>query len=366
MSEGSAPEERTEMPTAKRMQQLRRDGQIFLSTELVQVATMSTGFFILTLMVHRLFNHMQHLLVSIYKRIGASHELNYKEVESCVLEIMRYVAPDLVIIAGTIAVVAVLSVMLQTDWNIKEDKFKFDIMRMNPITGLKGLVSISGAISILKAIAKLSLILPVGYYGLKHFAPEMISLIHLDIPQVLAFTGTAMSTLFWKIFYILFALAIFDYYWGKFRWLKVNKMTKQEVKDERKSMEGDEETKRKIQLKGLQRIAQRIAMSVPTADVVVTNPTHFAVALKYDRATMVAPVVVAKGQDFIALRIREIAKENNIPVLERKVLARALYKSTEVGSEIPYELFKAVAEVLAYVFRLKNPNAYQHQSQGSR
>jgi flagellar biosynthetic protein FlhB len=184
-----------------------------------------------------------------------------------------------------------------------------------------------------------------------------------------AFTGEAINDLFWKILYVLIAMAAFDYFYGRFRWFKQNKMTKDEIKDERKAVEGDETTKRRIIQKGLSRIMQRIAKSVPKAHVVVTNPTHYSVALQYDRGTDKAPRVVAKGKGFVALRIREIARANGVPVLERKPLARALFKSVEVGSEIPRELFKAVAEVLAYVYRLKNPWAQRNtptQNGGNR
>lgn len=180
--------------------------------------------------------------------------------------------------------------------------------------------------------------------------------------EIFVFTGTEMHQLFWRIMYILIGIAIFDYFWGKFQWFKQNKMTKDEVKDERKAVEGDEMTRRKIIQKGLARIAQRLKTAVPKADVVVTNPTHYAVALQYDKKSMKAPTVVAKGTGFMALRIREIAKESGVPILERKPLARALHASVEVGKEIPYELYKAVAEVLAYVYKLKNPWAHRKAS----
>ncbi|MCB0318343.1 MAG: EscU/YscU/HrcU family type III secretion system export apparatus switch protein, partial [Bdellovibrionales bacterium] len=222
----------------------------------------------------------------------------------------------------------------------------------------KKVFSVQGVVTTLKAVVKLILILPIGFLSLKTFAPEMVMLIHLTVEDVLSYTGKACSSIFWKILYILIALAVIDWFWTKYQWLKQNKMTKDEVKDERKMVEGDEKTRRRILSKGMERIAQRIRDSVPQADVVVTNPTHFAVAIKYDRETMTAPKVVAKGRGFLAKRIREIARTSGVPVLERKSLARALYKSTEVGSEIPYELFKAAAEVLAYVYRLKNPYKY--------
>lgn len=182
----------------------------------------------------------------------------------------------------------------------------------------------------------------------------MLGLLHTSLSQVFQYTGGAMDKIFWRIMYIMFGVAAFDYFYGKYRWFRINKMTKDEVKDERKATEGDDTTRRKIIAKGLQRIAQRIATTVPKATVVITNPTHYAVALQYERGIMKAPKVVAKGTDYLAMRIREIAKEAGVPIVERKSLARALYASVEVGNEIPYDLFKAVAEVLAYVYKLKN------------
>ena len=359
--EGSTPEERTEMPTGRRMGQLRKDGHVHLSNEVVQVTTLLTGFFVLTLLVKNMFQHLEAVYINSFKSIATVHSLNYNEVEKHVLSILKLVTPDLLILTCAIATVAFFSVMLQTDWCVKDKKIKFDFPKMNPIAGLKGMVSIHNIVSSGKALIKLSLILPIAYYSLKQFAPDMIGLIHLSLGEVLAFTGMSLKVIFWKISYLLIALATFDYFWTKHLWLRQNKMTKQEVKEERKSIEGDEETKRKIQATGLQRIMQRIKDSVPQADVVITNPTHFAVALKYDRDKMGAPVVVAKGKDHLAQRIKKIARENNVPVLERKVLARALFHSTEVGAEIPFDLFKAVAEVLAYVYKLKNPYAHLKQ-----
>jgi flagellar biosynthetic protein FlhB len=179
----------------------------------------------------------------------------------------------------------------------------------------------------------------------------------MSLYDVLATTGAALQSVFWKVLYILIAVAVLDTAWGHFQWLRKNKMTKDEVKDERKSVEGDESMRRKMIAKGQQRLANKLKSSVPKADVIITNPTHYAIALKYDRDKFAAPIVVAKGTDFMAQRIREIAKEHGIPIVERKALARALYASTEVGSEIPRELFRAVAEVLAYVFRRRRGGA---------
>lgn len=335
------------------MGELRKKGAIHLSMEFVQLASLVSGFLILKFMCVHLFTDMREVLVKSFNMIGSSDPLTPHMLRDGFIGLLYILLPDIVIIAGVIATVASLAVFLQTKWNIKERKIDFKFLHINPWNGIKRIFSPQGYLTTLKAIAKLAIILPIGYFALKRFAPTMINLIHMGIPEILAYTASAMDFIFWKIAYVLFAIAIFDYFWGKKQWLKMNRMTKAEVKDEAKSIQGDEQTKRRIQAKGLARIMQRIKSTVPKADVVVTNPTHYAVALQYDRKTMSAPIVLAKGKGFLALRIRAIAKEAGVPVLERKPLARALYASAEVGAQIPYELFKAVAEVLAYVYRLK-------------
>lgn len=356
MAEGSTPEERTEDPTPKRMEQLRKDGAIHFSTELAQVLSLIAGFLALRLIWKNLFRDILYLMQSCFTQIKDTTPLDYKKIYDGTLSIIYLIGPSIFIQLVIVAVVVIFTVMLQTQWNIKEKKIDIKFSNLNPINGIKKIFSINGIVNTLKSLLKLALIIPIGYFGLKSFAPSMVMLMHRSIKEVFSFTGDAMATLFWRISYILIALAIFDYFWGKHQWLKVNRMTKEEVKDERKAVEGDEATKRKIQSKGLQRIAQRIFQSVPQADVVITNPTHFAVALKYDKEKAPAPIVIAKGQDYLAQRIKEIAREHNVPIIERKPLARALYASVEVGQQIPRELFKAVAQVLAYVYKLKKPS----------
>jgi flagellar biosynthesis protein FlhB len=358
MSEHSEPEERTEEPTDRRMQQLRKDGSVHTSTEISQLLPLVIGFVSLGFIWQLLFTHMRQVLIKSFQMISDSEPLTVATLHSGFVGLVYRLAPTIIMLVMIIALCATLAVMVQTKWNIKEKLIHFKFDQLNPITGVKRVFSINGLVNTLKAIVKLILIIPVSYFALKSFAPQMVMMVHLTVPEILAFTGAAMMSLFWKVMYILIPIAIFDFFWSKHQWLKQNRMTKHEVKDERKSVEGDESTRRKIQFKGLQRIMQRIMKSVPQADVVITNPTHYAVALRYDRERMAAPTVLAKGQGFLALRIKEIAKDCGVPVLERKALARALYQSVEVGTEIPSGLFKAVAEVLAYVYRLKNPYKY--------
>ncbi len=352
------PEQRTEMPTDRRMQQLRKEGALFHSSDVEHVLVFITGFFALSWAWNALYADLKFVMRRSFTMIGESAPLDAMELRTGFIALVRLLVPDVLMITVAIASVAALAVMLQTNWNRREKWFRLRWDFLNPIGGIKRIVSIMGLVNVLKAVVKLSFVLPVAYFALQSFAPQMVQLVHMSIPDIFSVTGNALQAVFWKMMYIFIALAIFDVAWGKFQWLKRNKMTKQEVKDERKAIEGDESMRRKIISKGMSRLAQRLKKTVPTADVVVTNPTHYAIALKYDRGRHAAPIIVAKGTDFIAQRIREIAKESGVPILERKALARALYASTEIGSEIPRDLFKAVAEVLAYVYRLKNPNAY--------
>ena len=364
MAEYSTPEERTEMPTDKRMGQLRKEGALAISSDLVMVISLSTGFLALQLTWGWILHNTKIILVAAFGIIRQTDPLTTVEVMARFRQVVVLMAPPLLVIILMVAVASSLSVMLQTNWNIKGKMIDIRFSYLNPISGIRRIFSIQGFVSTLKAIAKLALVLPVAYFALEKQVPYIIQLIDMNVSQIMFFTGAVISTLFWKILYILVALAIFDFFWSRFQWLRQNKMTKEEVKDERKAVEGDETTKRKIQAKGLMRVIQRIRQSVPQADVVVTNPTHYAVALQYDRKTMSAPRVVAKGKDHLAEKIKEIARESGVPVLERKFLARALYSSVEVGREIPSELFRAAAEVLAYVFRLRNPWGYMKQHSG--
>ena len=360
MSEHSTPEERTEMPTDRRMGELRKTGGLHSSTEVVVVTSLLSGFLCLYVMWSWFVQDMKDCMIKAFAMIGDSEPLDAHSLYDGMLALLLMFGPEVAILSIIVAFFASMSLFLQTNFNVKSKWIDIKFSQLNPMNGISRVFSTTGAVNTLKALFKLALILPIGYFALKRFSPEMIALIHLSVDEVLAYIGDACMYLFWKIMYVLIAFAIFDYFWSKFQWLKQNKMTKVEVKDERKAIEGDEATKRKIQQKGLQRIMQRIQESVPQADVVITNPTHYSVALSYDRDKMSAPRVVAKGRGHLALRIREIARESGVPMVERKPLARALYASVEVGSEIPGELFKAVAEVLAYVYKLKNPYKYMN------
>jgi len=201
-------------------------------------------------------------------------------------------------------------------------------------------------------MVKMFLVSFVAYSAISGKIGLIISAQRLTALQAFHLGGSVIYAILIRVGILLFILAILDYMYQRYRIEQSLKMTKQEVKDEMRRMDGDPKIKNRRRQIAMQRIIQRIKKDVPTADVVVTNPTHFAVALKYDSKEMRAPRVIAKGQDLIALRIREIAAANGIPILERKPLARALYKMCNVGQEIPEEFYSTVAEILAYVYEL--------------
>lgn len=229
---------------------------------------------------------------------------------------------------------------------------KPSLSKLSPLKGIQNIFSLRGGVRLLMSIGKVAIVGTVAAICLHGDLPKVGALAGQDPNTALAAAATLVFWLALKIAIVLLILAILDYAYQKWQHEEDLKMSKQEVKDEMRSMEGDPEVKRRRFAVAQQLVMQRVQQAVPNADVVVTNPTHFAVALRYDGETMNAPKVVAKGADFLALRIRQIAAANGVPIVERKELARALYRYVEVGQEVPPEHYAAVAEILAYVYRL--------------
>jgi flagellar biosynthetic protein FlhB len=225
--------------------------------------------------------------------------------------------------------------------------------RMNPVSGLKKVLSLRSLVEMVKGLLKAALFALVIYFSLRKDTPELVHAIRFPLEA-------GVSQLLWKLLglsfrlaFLLLVIAIFDYVYQKWEFERSIKMSKQELKEEYKQMEGDPQIKSKIRQKQRELARSRMMSSVPKADVVITNPTRLAVALEYDRKVMDAPVVSAKGSGFLARKIREIAREKGVPVVENKPLARSLFENLEVGDEVPEEFYRAVAEVLAFVYRIR-------------
>jgi flagellar biosynthetic protein FlhB len=287
-------------------------------------------------------------------------------IQTHYLSLVGLLLPDLMIIWVVTAFFGAGAMAAQTKFLFSTKLLKPKWSNINPVSGLKRLFSMRNMVNVIKAVAKLAIICPIAYFAFFDLFPEFLRLMDIPITDLLPFTAKACNYIFWKIIFLLLILAILDYLYNFWEWKQNIKMSKTEVKEESKATEGDMKTKNRIKAIGMQRLRQLMIQSVPEADVVVTNPTHIAVALKYDLKSGGAPKVVAKGKAHLAENIKKIAREHKIPVIERKPLARALYKAVEVGQEIPYEFYKAVAELLAYVYRIKGKNPLKGRPRQAR
>lgn len=345
--------EKTEQPTPRRQNEARRDGMVGQSTELSQVLGIIAAFIAIQHVSPYLWNSLLIILRSALTSRYFTEPLTAQALHEQFIALLFLLVPQLLLILVIAAFFGAGTTAIQTKFLWSPKLFRPKFSQLNPVQGMKRIFSLNNAVNLLKSLAKLAIIAPIAYTSFFDLFPQLLALIDVPVTELLPITADMASTVFWKIIPLLFIVAVVDVIWQKTRTKKRLMMSKQEVKDERKATEGDETMRRRILAIGFQRLRQKMLQAVKTADVVVTNPTHYAVALKYDPELGGAPRVVAKGKNHLAARIREIAKANGVPVVERKPLARALYSAVEVGQEIPYELFKAVAELLAYVYRIK-------------
>jgi flagellar biosynthetic protein FlhB len=250
-------------------------------------------------------------------------------------------------------VVAIVGNYLQVGILLTGEPLKLKFSKLSPINGFKTIFSMRSVAEFVKNILKLVLIGLVVYFTLWNERGHILSLARVPVDSMFSYIASITIKLGLEIGAILVVLAALDYFYQRYEHEKSLKMSKQDIKDEYKKSEGDPLIKGKIRERQRRMALQRMMQDVPKADVVITNPTHFAIALQYDGTKMEAPTVIAKGMDYVALRIKEVAKEHRVITMENKPLARALYERAEIGETIPADLFQAVAEVLAYVYKLK-------------
>ncbi len=264
------------------------------------------------------------------------------------IEMLKVILPImlLVVLAG------IGSLFLQVGWLLTWQPVKPSLDRLNPVSGAKRLFSARSAMLAATNFAKLLLVAAVAYMTLSAAGAEIVHAFLLGGSDVFALAATLVSRLAFRLSAVLLILALLDYAYQRYRHERDLRMTKEEVKDEMRSMEGDPVIKRRRREVQMRLAMQRLKKDMAQADVVVTNPTHLAIALQYDPAVMSAPKVIAKGADYMALRIRRLAIEYGVPVVERKALARMMYDAVEVGQAIPERFYQAIAEILAYVYEL--------------
>ena len=350
--------EKTEPATHKKLQDARKEGQVAKSKEIANGFGLLALFLVLKLWVGNMGNSFLEVFDDVYNRLPqVAKLLGGTAPEREMMILMRHAVIQLIIIILPIFivgfVVALVSDLAQVKWQPTAKPLMPKLSKLNPISGFKKIFSGNAIVELIKSLAKIFLIVYISYSYLKEQADNLFLLYDLQVMPAVQLIGQVVTDLGIRISAVYMVIAFADYFYQKWKFSEDMKMTKQEVKEEYKNMEGDPQIKGKIRQKMREVSQRRMMQSLPKADVVITNPTHYAVAIQYDPTQSDAPLVIAKGQDFLAQKIKEIAKEHKVEIVENKPLARMLYANVEVGEAIPPELYQAVAEVLAFVYHLQ-------------
>jgi flagellar biosynthesis protein FlhB len=345
-------EERTETATSYRREEFRKQGSVAMSRELLSVVMMIAVGLSMYAFVSTFYKQFS-LMSQHFFKFEHGTELGRDEVLEMRTDIAKYWGWMSVPVMLVTFVTGLLASVAQVGMYVTFDPLTPNWERINPIKGFGRLFSAQGLVEAVKAFLKIGVVVLVVYYFIKSQAPMAGNYLSLSLPESTSLTLTSLGRLFLTLAFSLLVLSILDYAFQKYQLEKQMKMTKREAKDEFKLREGDPLIKSRIRSVQRRLASRRMMDAVPKADVVVTNPTHLAVALKYDPAEMHAPKVVAKGAGVIAQKIKEIARFHRIPCVENKPLARALFKELDINDYIPRDLYKAVAQVLAYVYRLR-------------
>lgn len=354
MAESDA--EKTEMPTPKRLQRARSEGNVVKTMELNSAVILLSGTILLNMMMGKIMQSMIYFFHAFYGEIPTFEftvdNFHRYFVLGCT-KIALILAPFLL----TIMVVGILINIIQSGWIFSAKTLTPKLSRLNPLNGFSRFFSSRAFVDLLKNVVKVSLVGLVAYWTISADFEEFVPLLDKSIGQIIIFLGHIAFKVAMRTSLMILIIAILDYIWVRYKYIKDLKMTKQEVKEEHRQAEGPPEVKSAIRRIQLRTAINRMMSQVPSAEVVITNPTHYAVALKYESGKMDAPIVLAKGARKIALKIRQIAEEHNIPIVENPPLARSLYHSVDIGKMISPEFYAAVAEVLAYIYKLKGRKA---------
>lgn len=348
--------EKTEDATAKKLSDARKEGQVAKSQELVNGAMLFAFFVVLKLFCGYLANSFIKVFHQNYRYISV-YAVEFPEIGNmsgmfrrAMLDILLMALP---IFAFSIVIAFLLNVF-QVKWQVTAKPLKPKFNRLNPVSGFKKIISKEKLFELIKSIAKIGIIFWVAYSTLMDEIDTLKILYDLDLVSAVVYISDFVINMGMKISAVYLLIGFADFIYQRLKFKKDMKMSKQEVKDEYKQQEGDPQVKGKIKSKMRESSMRRMMQKMPEADVVITNPTHFACAIQYDKEKASAPVLIAKGADHLAQKLKDIAKEYNVPIVENKPLARMLYYNVDLDAEIPQELYQMTAEVLAYVYQLKN------------
>lgn len=350
--------EKTEPATSKKLDDARKEGQVAKSREIANGLGLLALFLILKFWVGHIGEQLLGVFQIVYNRIpdltiypnGFMPEASVMSLFGLMLkQVLLILAPILII--GFL--VAFLSDLVQVRWKPTTKPLKPKFSKLNPISGFKKIFSVNSLVELVKSVLKIGLIVYVCFSYLKERWLLLFNLYDMSLMQAIGLAAETMTDLGIRISALYMVIALGDYIYQRVKFSNDMKMTKQEIKEEFKQMEGDPQIKGQIRAKMREASRRRMMQDLPKADVVITNPTHYAVAIQYDPEIADAPVVIAKGEDYMAARIKEVARENQIEIVENKPLARMLYANVDIGQAVPPELYQAVAEVLAFVYHLQ-------------
>lgn len=352
MADEQDDSEKTEEPSQHRIEEFRKKGDVASSRELTSVLILAACLLTLSMSLVYVYEEMSKFIEWLYTIDIASayteKSLNTIATKTFIVA-LKCGAP----VMCTALCVGILAQVAQIGFLYSPDILELDFERINPINGIKKLFSMRSLFEAVKGLVKFTLILAVVYLYLKDDIARYNGFMHLEFFQSFLYGKELLMKLAFAMIMALGLVAMLDFAYQKFTYQKKIRQTKQQLKQESKEQDGNPEIKQRIRQMQREMSKKRMIKDVKTADVIITNPTHISIVLKYDQENMVSPTIIGKGQDHLALKIREIAKEHDIPIVENVLLARTLYKTVKVGAPVPRNLYKAVAEVLAFVYKLK-------------
>jgi flagellar biosynthesis protein FliR/FlhB len=346
-----AAEDKTEDATPRKKYEARRKGQVAKSKDVALALTLLASTIVLIALGGYAINEFKATMIAFLNNYLTT-ALTYNSVQNIMIIAVWRIAVVLLPMILPIMLMGVLANLLQTGFLISSEPIKMDFSKLNPINGFKRMFSVKTGVELIKDLALVTIVGLVGYNFISSNYTTILNLWNLNPIGMLSAIGNLTVTIFFRVTLLMIVIAISDYIFQWFQYNKDLRMTKQEVKEEYKQDEGDPQIKSKIKQKQREMAMRRMMQEVPKATVVVTNPTHISIAIKYVKGEE-APTVTAKGADNVALKIKQVAKENDIPIIENKPLARLMFEKVELDQQIPAEMYQAVAEILAVVFKLR-------------
>jgi len=343
--------EKTEEPTPHKLREARKKGQVAKSKDLTTAFLLLISFYVLKSSAQHVWDQLTYVSKVAFEQIPL--EFSATIAGHLLMMMLKVFGTAVAPLFAANVLVAVILESLQTGFLFSLDPITPDLNKLNPIEGAKKFFSLKQYVELVKSVLKMTIVVSIIYFAIRDEFYMVILAQQLTLWQVMSFTGHLVMKVVTRVGVFYLIIAIFDYMYQRYEHIKGLRMSKKEIKDEYKRLEGDPMVKQRQRDAARQMAQGRQMGAVPDSDVIVTNPIHVAIAIKYDLNSMRAPIILAKGKRLVAAQIKELAEEHRVPIVENPPLARGLYNVVEVGGEVPAIYYKAVAEILAFVYNLK-------------